>query len=227
MCLNNQECKVRPEIVNVNSNEPLFYRFSIKTSKSSGSCNNINDPYAKLCFADVVKNLNNKVFNLMSRTNETRQIKWHETCKCKCRLDGSVCKNKQRWNEDKCMCECKELIDKGVCDKRFIWNPSNCECECDKSCDIGEYLDYSNCKCRKKLVDKLIEECTKSIDEVEIASENEHKNKCSSCTLYIVLFSIFFTISIGIAIYFAYFYWYLKKDDARVMLDTRTETTIY
>ena len=99
------------------------------------------------------------------------------------------------------------MIDKGVCDKGVIWNPSNCECECDKYCDIGEYLDYSNCKCRKKLVDKLIEECTKSIDEVEIASENEHK--CSSCTLYIVLFSIFFTISIGIAIYFAYFYWYL------------------
>ena len=47
----------------------------------------------------------------MSRTNETRHIKWHETCKCKCRLDASVCKNKQRWNNDKCQCECKELID--------------------------------------------------------------------------------------------------------------------
>ena len=67
--MNNQECKVRPEIVNVNSNEPVFYPFSIKTSKCSGSCNNINDPYAKLCFPDVVKNLNAKVFNLMSRTN--------------------------------------------------------------------------------------------------------------------------------------------------------------
>ena len=66
------------------------------------------------------------------------------------------------------MCECKELIDKGVCNNGFIWNPSNCECECDKSCDIGEYVDYSNCKCRKKIVDKLIEECTESIDELEI-----------------------------------------------------------
>ena len=53
----------------------------------------------------------------MSRTNETRHIKWHEMCKCKCRLDASVCNNKQCWNNDKCQCKCKELIDKGVCDK--------------------------------------------------------------------------------------------------------------
>ena len=70
--IKNQECKVRPEIVTVNSNKPIFYPFSIRTSKCSGSCNNINDPYAKLCVPDVVKNLNVKVFNLMSRTNETR-----------------------------------------------------------------------------------------------------------------------------------------------------------
>ena len=88
--MNNQECKVRPEIVNVNSNEPIFFPFIIKTSTCSGSCNNINDPYAKLRVLDVVKNLNVKVFNLMSRTNETRHIKWHETFKYKCRLDASV-----------------------------------------------------------------------------------------------------------------------------------------
>ena len=100
--MNNQESKARPETVNFNSNEPVFYPFSIKTSKCSGSCNNINDPYAKICVPDVVKDLNVKIFNLMSRTNETRHIKWHETCKCKCRLDASVCNNKQRWNNDKC-----------------------------------------------------------------------------------------------------------------------------
>ena len=67
--------------------------------------------------------------------------------KCKCRLDASVCNNKQRWNEDKRRCECKELIEKGMCDKEFTWNPRNYECECDKSCDIGEYLHYRNCNC--------------------------------------------------------------------------------
>ena len=76
--INNQKCKVRPEIINVNSDEPVFYPFSIKTSKCSGSCNNINYPYAKVYVPDVVKKLNVKMFNLISRTNETRDIEWHE-----------------------------------------------------------------------------------------------------------------------------------------------------
>ena len=168
--VNNQLCKVRPEIININSNEPLFYPYSIKVNKCSGSCNNINDPYSKMCVPDVVKNIYVKVFNLMSRTNEARHIKWHETCKCKCRLDTSVCNNKQRWNKGKCRCECKELIDKGICNKEFIWNPSNCEFEYGKLCDFGEYLDYQSCKCRKKLVDKLVEECSEYIDENKLHS---------------------------------------------------------
>ena len=104
----------------------------------------------------------------MTLTNETRHIKWHESCKCICRLDKIICNSKQRWNEDKSRCECKELIDKGECDKGFIWKPSNCEC--DKSCDTGEYLDYSNCKCRKKLLDPLVEECTENIDETKLVN---------------------------------------------------------
>ena len=62
--INNQACKVSPEIINVNSNEPVFYPFSIKTSKCSASCNNINDPYARVCVPDALKDLNVKVFNL-------------------------------------------------------------------------------------------------------------------------------------------------------------------
>ena len=140
--MKNQECKVRLQIVNLNRDEPVIFPFNIKTSKCIGSCNNINNPYAKLCIPDVVKNLNVKVFYLISRTNETRHIVQHETCKCKYKLDSSVCNNKKRWNDDKYRCECKGLIDKGVCDKGYVWNPSNCECECDKSCDVVEYLDY-------------------------------------------------------------------------------------
>ena len=92
----NQEFKARSQIVNVNSNNPIFYPFSIKISKCSGNCNNINDPYSKICVPDIIKNLNVKVFNLVSRTNETRFVEWQETCKCECRLDAIVCNNKQR-----------------------------------------------------------------------------------------------------------------------------------
>ena len=105
--MNNQACKARPEIINVSINNLVFYPFSIKTSKCSGSCNNINNPYARMCVPDVVKDLNVKAFNLVPRTNETKNIKWHETCKCECRLDTIVCNNKQRGNKIECRCECK------------------------------------------------------------------------------------------------------------------------
>ena len=140
----------------------------------------------------------------MSRTNETRSIKWHEKCNCEYRIDATICNNKQRWNKNKCRCECKELIDKGICDKKFICNPSNCECECDKNFDFSEYLDYENCKCRKKLVDKLIDECTETIEEVKLAKitmfENKNENKYSSCKVYIVMMMVVFTIFTGITI---------------------------
>ena len=173
-----------------------FFAFSIETSKCSGSCNNINYPYAKLCVPDIVKDLYVKVFSLMSRTNETRHIEWHERCKYECKFGATICNNTQRWNKDKCRYECKELIDKGVCDKGFIWNPRNCECEYGKACDVGEYLDYQNCNCRKKLVAPLIEECTETVEEVKLTkitlAENENSYECPSRTPYIVLSSIFF-----------------------------------
>ena len=208
--MKNQECKVRPEIINVNSNNPIFYPFSVKINRCNGNCNNINDSYARICISDTVKNLNVKAFNLMSLTNETRSIKLHETCKCICRLNEIICNNKQRWNKDKCRCECKELIDKGVCDKGFIFTPSKCECECDKSCNSGQYLDYSDCKYKKELIDPLIEECTENNKETKIVNitvENEN----SSCKVYIILMTVVFTIFTGIIIYFVYYNWSFIK----------------
>ena len=110
-----------------------------------------------------------------------------------------------------CRFECKQLIDKGVFNKGFTWNPSSCECECDKVCDTGEYLDYENCKCRKKIVDKLVEECIETVEEVKLAkitlAKNENSYKCSFCTVYFVLFWILFTINVGgIGVNFIYFH---------------------
>ena len=89
----------------------------------------------------------------------------------------------------------------------YVWNPSNCECECDKSCNIDEYLDYSSCKCRKKLIDPLVEECTENINETELIKvtvENKNNYRCRSYVVYMVLFWIFLVISCGTIIYIVY-----------------------
>ena len=113
------------------------------------------------------------------------------------------------------------MIDKGICDKGFNWNSSNCECECDKSCAVGEYLDYKKCKCKKKLVDKLVSEFSENIDERKLhrkkkktynSTLNGYEKICSSCercscAIFIVLFVIFFIISISISSVFIYFNW--------------------
>ena len=100
-----------------------------------------------------------------------------------------------------------------MCNKGSIWNSSNCECKYDKSCDIGEYLNYKNCKCRKKLVDKLVDECTENIDEVKTAEVTltENMRKCSSCILYIKLFSVILKINVGISTYFVYYKYMNRK----------------
>ena len=100
------------------------------------------------------------------------------------------------------------MIGKGRCDKGFIWNPLNCECECDKSCGIGQYSDYKNCKCRKELVSKLVEECSEDTNVNEIIYNeilNDYGNVCNSCTVFIVLFVTAFLviISISVSIFFS------------------------
>ena len=102
-------------------------------------------------------------------------------------------------------------------DKGLIWNPINCEYEYDKSCDIGECLDYKNCNCRKKIIDKLVEKCNENIagnetlynETLDIISSSDNKTSYS-CIVYIILFSVFLIIGISMAIY-VYFFLYLKN----------------
>ena len=207
--------KIKTEIINLNTDESMFYPYSIKINNAKAVVIQSMTHVLKYVFLTKLKT-NVKVFNLLSRTNETRHIKWYKSCKCTCRLDASICNNKQRWNDGKCRCECKELIDKGMCDKGFIWNTSNWDCEYDKSCDIGEYLDYINCRCRKKIIDKLVEECSENIDGNEIIYNetlgiisSSNNKTCDSCVVNLILFSAFLIISISMAIY-VYFFLYLK-----------------
>ena len=220
--INNQKCKVRPEIVDVSSNNPIFYTFSVEINRCSSNCNSINDPYAKICVPDIVENLNVKVFNIMSRANETKSIKLHETCKCICRLNKIICNSKQIWNKDQCRCECKELIDKSLCDKRYIFNPSNCKCECDKSCNISQYLI-------DLIVEKYIEyddnqtklvniNVTKNNNQAKLVNitvtKNDNQTKIvnktvgNSCKVYIIMTIVAIVISTVSSIYFVYYNWF-------------------
>ena len=201
----------RPKIINLNKDEPVFYPLSIKVNKCNGDCNNINNPMAKLCVPNIVKDVNIKVFNLLARINETRKIVWHETCKCVCRFTSAIYNDRQDWNENKCRCECKEdLVSKLPCDKGYMWNPSTCSCECDRYCETGQYLDYKNCVCRKKIIDNLIEQCTSIVD----IKNNTFSKKSdeSSSNIYFVLFIVFLVLFILFLMVFIY-YW--RKDTTK------------
>ena len=89
LLIKNQECKLREVIIN---NEYMLCPFSIKVNTCNGYCNNITNPYSRVCVPNVIKNITpkvyiyiKKVFDLMSWKNKTKQIKWHESCKCACR----------------------------------------------------------------------------------------------------------------------------------------------
>ena len=101
------------------------------------------------------------------------------------------------------------MIHKGRCDKGFIWNPNACECECDKSYHLGQYLDYESWKCRKQLIDKLIEECSEDINGNKMiynVTLSDYGKLCNSCTVYIVLLVIFLIICISISCPSFYFH---------------------
>ena len=204
----NQKCMPRPKILDVNEGvgEALFYPYNVLVNKCSGSCNTLNDPMTKLCVPNVVKRVNMKVYNFLMRLNETRNVLWHESCKCVCRLNSSVCNSKQVWNSDTCKCDFNEDF-AGImnCDKGYMWNPSTCECECEMWCKPDQYLDYKKCVCKKKLIGKLIAECTIVINETMINNNKNISNDDTITNIFIRLFSVVMFIGIICFCVFAYF----------------------
>ena len=126
----NQKCMPRPKILDLNEGvgEALFYPYNVLVNKCSGSCDTLDNPMAKLCVPNIIKRINMKVYNFLMRLNETRNVLWHESCKCVFRLNSSVCNSKQIWNSDTCRCDCNEDF-AGIinCTKVYMWNPSTCE----------------------------------------------------------------------------------------------------
>ena len=203
----NQKCMRRPKILDVNEGvgEALFYPYNVLVNKCSGSCNTLDNPMKKLCVPNVIKRVNMQVYNFLMRLNETRNVLWHKSCKCVCKLNSSVCNNKQIWNDDTCRWDCNEdFTDKISCDKGYTWNPSTCECQCDTWCKQGQYLDHKNCVCKNKLIGRIIEECTSVINETMINNKDSGNNDTLQ-NVFIRLFSVAALIGIICFCVFAYF----------------------
>ena len=209
----NQKCMPRTKILDVNEDvgEALFYPYNVLVNKCSGSCNMLDNPIAKLCVPNIIKRVNMKVYNFLMMLNETRNVLWHQSCKCVCRLNSSVCNNKQIWNSDTCRRDCNEDF-AGIisCDKGYMWNPSTCTCECDMWCKPGQYLDHKNCVCKNKLIGRVIAECTSVINETMMNNRDNITNDNTRTYIFIRLFSI---MLFGIVCFcvFAYFKWIKGK----------------
>ena len=225
----NQKCMPRPKILDVNEGvgEALFYLYNVKLNKCSGSCNTLDNSTEKLCVPNVIKGLNMKVYNFLTILNETRNVLWHESCKCVCKLNSSICNNKRIWNSNACRCDCNEdFVGMINCSKGYTWNPSTCECQCDMWCKPGQYLDHKNCVCKNKLIGRITEECTSVINETVI---NNKDNITTNNNTYLILFIMFL---IGFIVFLMGFIYYYYRNNAnkrklRDFIYPKIKTSIY
>ena len=141
-------------------NKYMAFPYKIEIDRCVGSCNNISNPHSKVCIPDIVKNVTVKMFDLMNLENTTKQVEFHESCKCVCKINSSVCSEKQKFNKDKCRCEC--LVNK-KCQNDFVWNYSNYECESKKAA--------------KLIVEKVCEEMVGDISQNKANSVIKKKKK--------------------------------------------------
>ena len=210
----NQECMPRPKILDVNEGvgEALFYPYNVLVNKCSGSCDTLDNPMEKLCLPNIIKRINMKVYNFLMMLNETRNVLWHESCKCVCRSNSSVCNSQQIWNSDTCKCDCNEDF-AGIisCDKGYTWNPITCACNCDMWCKPGQYLDHKNCVCKNELIGRVIAECTSVINETMINNKDNIDNNNTITNIFIGLFSVLLFVGIVCFCVFAYFKWIKGK----------------
>ena len=140
-------------------------------------------------------------------------VLWHESCKCLCRLNSSLCNSKQIWTSDTCRCDCNEDF-AGIinCTKGYTWNPSTYECQYDMWCKSGQYLDHKNCVCKNKLIGRVIDECTSIINETMMNNDNFNDNNTAWFNAITYVFIVLFLIALVICFcVFAYFKWFKGK----------------
>ena len=213
LSLISQKCMPRPKILNVNEGigKALFYPNNLLVNKCSGNCDTLDNPMSKICFPKIIKNVNMKVYSFLIRLNENRNVLWHESCKCVCRLNSSVCNSKQIWNSDTCRCDCNEDF-AGIInwDKGYTWNLSTCKCQCDMWCKPGQYLDHKNCVCKNKLIGRVTEECTSIFNETMMNNDNDNNTTWFNAITYVFIRLFLITLDICFCV-FACFKWFKGK----------------
>ena len=168
----------------------MTYPYKIEIDRCVRSSNNISNPHSKVCIPDLVRNVTVKMFELMNLENTTKQVEFHESCKCVCKINSGVRSEKQIFNKNKCRCEC--LINK-KCQNDFVWNYSNCKCEYRKSA--------------KLIVEKECEEINDFTHNKTISgnSKNLIRRKIEPCKPFVASSILFVSVSVklsGIMIYF-------------------------
>ena len=181
--LSNQKCMTQPTLISLNPNEYSqelnYYSFTVKLDRCVGSCDTLNDLSNKVCVSNKTEGLNLRVFNMITKINESKTSTKHKSCECKCKFDGRKCNSDQWWNKSKCRCECKN---RHACEKDYVWNPAI------YSCEYGKYL-ASTMNDLVITCDVMIEpynEETKTI----LKNFNERKATCKTQKFYVFLYFI-------------------------------------
>ena len=147
--LNDKPCIIRPTLIDLNPVELNYYPFMISLDRCSGSCNVLSP---KICVPKQTKDINIKVFSMITNENEAKAMAKHISCDCKCKFNNTTCNSNQRWNNKTCQCECKNYHKCKIKDCR--WNPSTC------TCDNSKYL--------RSIADTLMITCDEIIYVMDI-----------------------------------------------------------
>ena len=126
LTLDNEACLIRPTLIDLNPIEINYYPSMIGLYKCNGCCNLVDNLSTKICFPSETKDLNVKVFNIITSRNEAKTLIKHISCDCKCKFNNTTCNRNQKWINNKCQYGCKRYC---TCTKDDSWNPSACICE--------------------------------------------------------------------------------------------------
>lgn len=184
--VDNQPCLARETIVNINNNEPRYYPFAIKLNKCTGSCDDLGNPFAKICEVNETRKRIIKVYDILFNKYWPMVIKEDVSCDCQCKFNSSVCKG-QRWNKNKCRCEC----DRQRCRRGFVWDYSVCSCRNERS--DAKVHNYSLSNLNDVCDDKI------SVTTSSTTNKNHMPNgKKSIDVRYIIAISILVLILISV-----------------------------